>query len=274
MNQISDIDLKKIQFEILCEFKRICDENNLNYSLIGGTLLGAVRHKGFIPWDDDIDVCMPRDDFNKFENIYLNNKNKYNLLSHNLNRKYNILFAKFSDPKTKIIEKVGNRNNVDLGVHIDIFIYDAMGETIDKAIKNYNASAFKRELLIAANWKRFKRSKTHKWYYEPFRFLLFIFSRFVSRKKIINNIEKKYICNSFYSSKYVGNLASDKRSKSIIEKERFNDYIEMDFETEKFKVFKGYEIYLKSMYGDYMKLPPIEKRISHHTFEAYYKGDY
>ena len=271
MKRIDDKELKQIQFSLLREFKNVCNHLHINYSLIGGTLLGAIRHKGFIPWDDDIDVCMPRDDFEVFVDFCLNNKTPFELYCNRLNKNYCYMFAKISDPSTKIIEHVSNRFSTDIGVHIDVFVYDAMGDTLTSAVKKYNSSRFYRELLVAANWKKYSRSKTHSFIYEPIRLIFFILSRFVNCSKLISKIEKKYVFNSFYSTNYVGNLCSDKRAKSIIERKYFENYVEIEFEGEMFKVFSGYELYLKSMYGDYMTLPPENKRISHHSFDAFRK---
>ena len=273
MRKISDSDLKIIQFNILRNFKAVCDLINVNYSLIGGTLLGAVRHKGFIPWDDDIDVCMTRDDYRIFEDYCLSNKTDFVFLSNETEPNYGYLFAKLFDPNTIQNEFVGNRKQIEIGVHIDLFIYDAMADTYKDSIKTYNKSKILRELLIAANWKKYSKSKTHKWYYEPARLMLFVFSRFISYRKTIRIIEKMYINNSFSSKKYVANLSSDKRTKSIIESSCFEKYIELVFEGEKFKVFDRYEVYLNNMYGDYMTPPPENKRITHHSFEAFYKDN-
>lgn len=264
-------ELKQIELEILKDFKNICEKENIMYSLLAGTIIGAVRHKGFIPWDDDIDICMPRDEYTKFVKYCKNNETPFLLINNETDKNYGYMFAVLSNPKTKIVEHVGNRYDIDMGVHIDIFIYDAMGNTYEEAVKNYNKSRFSRELLVAANWKKYSKSKTHSIIYEPIRLCFFLLSRFVNFSKQIRKIEKKYTSKSFYDSEFVGNLCSDMRARSIIEQSAFDSYVELEFEKETFKVFKGYETYLKNVYGDYMQLPPVEKRVTHHTFDAYWK---
>ena len=264
-------ELKQIEFDLLVQFRNICDANGFRYSLLAGTLLGAVRHKGFIPWDDDIDVMMPREDYIKFEKYCAENETSFVLLSNKLENRYGYMFSKIYNPDTIIEELVGNRKKLKSGVFIDIFIYDGFGNTKDEAVENFNRSRFYRELLVAANWKTYKKSKTHAWYYEPARFSLFLLSRFVTYEKIIKKIENMYKGYSFDDSKYVGNLCSDKRSKSIIERSCFDSFVELEFEGETFKALAGYKKYLCDMYGDYMKLPPEAHRVTHHTFDAYRK---
>lgn len=263
-------ELKQIELSLLIRFREVCEQNGFNYSLMGGTLLGAVRHKGFIPWDDDIDIIMPRPDYERFAKYCAENETPFRHISYKTDKEYGYLFAKICDLDTVLIEKYGN-NKTDMGVYMDIFIYDGMGDSYDEAKKNFEKSRFSRELLVAANWTKFFRSRTRAWYYEPFRFAFFVLSRFVSKQALMRSIDKKYEGFDFYKSKYVGNLCSDKRARSIMERELMDSYTELEFEGELFKVFVGYETYLKNMFGDYMQLPPEDKRVAHHTFDAYYR---
>ena len=264
-------EIKAIELELLKKFRDVCQGNGFNYSLMGGTLLGAVRHGGFIPWDDDIDIIMPRPDYERFVAYCKANETPFKLLSVQTDKGYAYLFGKVMDPDTELIEKVSNRNKVDLGVYIDIFIYDGMGNTEQEAKKNFNKSRFLRELLVAANWKCLFRSKTKAWYYEPIRFAFYIMSRFVRHTTLIKAIEKKYRDFDFYENEYVGNLCSDKRDRSIIKRSEIDTYVTLTFEGEEFSVFSGYKTYLTNMFGDYMQLPPEDKRVTHHMFSAYRK---
>ena len=265
--------LKQVELDLLKKFRDVCQTNGFNYSLMGGTLLGAVRHGGFIPWDDDIDVIMPRPDYERFVEYCKTHETSFNLMSTETNDGYAYLFGKVMDPNTELYENVGNRNNVNMGVYIDIFIYDGMGNTLQEAKKNFRKSSFQRELLVAYNWKKFSRSKTKAWYYEPIRLAMFLLSRIASHKRIIKSVQKKYKDFDFYSCEYVGNLCSDKRERSIIKRAEIDTYTTLTFEGEEFSVFSGYKTYLTNMFGDYMKLPPENKRITHHTFTAYSKND-
>ena len=192
MREITFEEIKEVEFKVLKEFKKVCDENSINYSLSGGTLLGAVRHKGFIPWDDDIDVLMTRPEYEKFKEYCLKNKTDFELICNELYPQYGYLFPKLADPGTIIIEQNTDRLNLKSGVGIDIFIYDGMGNTRKEAVRMYNSSMFERELLVAANWKHYFRSKTHSWKYEPFRLALYTASRPVSFTRLIQRIESRY----------------------------------------------------------------------------------
>lgn len=269
---IKEIDIKKIkeiQLNILAELHQVCVDNDLQYSLAGGTLLGAVRHKGYIPWDDDIDVIMTRKNYEMLIDFYKNNNTKYKLIAHEVDNSYGYLAAKIIDKET-ILEEI-NCNNNHLGVYIDIFPIDYLGDTYKQAVKNLNSTRFLRELLVARNWKNFFRSRTKPLYYEPIRFTFYILSRFTSVKALINKINKKNKKFSRKSSKFAGCICGVYRKKEIMDSTTFNNYELLEFENKKFSCITMYDNYLKSLYGEYMKLPPKEKQVSHHSFKAYYK---
>ena len=264
-------ELKQIELKILKHIHEVCTQQGFRYFLVGGTLLGAVRHKGFIPWDDDIDIGMPREDFNKFIDYCASNELPFKIVSNKYNENYGYLFAKAMDPTTTIIEESGNRYNIDLGVYVDIFPVDGLGDTLDEAISNLNKTRFDRELLVAANWKRFVRSKTRPIYQEPIRIAFFLMSRFSSFSKLVAKIESKYDVKGFDKYKYVGSVCGAYRNREIMHIDIVSEYVELPFEDSFFRCPKEYDRYLTNIYGDYMQLPPEEKRITHHSFDAYYK---
>lgn len=271
MQKIELAELKKIELDILCEIHRICQEQNIRYSLAAGTLLGAVRHGGFIPWDDDIDIFMPRPDYDRFIEFCKSNPIGFNIICSETNEKYKYLFAKAMARNTIIIEDFSNPDNIEMGIYVDIFPIDGLADTYESAKKEFNKTSFKRELLVAKNWKKFTRSKTRSWKYEPIRFAFFLLSRFISAKKIIKSLNDRFRKNPFEKMEYSACISSSYRQKDIMATSIFSEYIDIEFEGKTFKAFKNYHAYLSNIYGNYMELPPEEKRVSHHSFEAYYK---
>ncbi len=179
-------EMKGIELNILKQIHELCISQGFRYFLIGGTLLGAVRHKGFIPWDDDIDIGMPRSDYERFIEYCSSNEVPFKLVCNKTDPNYGYLFAKAVDRNTVLIEENANKDGAELGIYVDIFPIDGLGNTFDEAINSLNKTRFNRELLVAANWKKFFRSKTRPIYQEPIRLAFFLMSRMCSFKKLIN----------------------------------------------------------------------------------------
>ena len=270
MEKLSLDEIKKIELSVLKDFHEICIKNNYNYSLAGGSLLGAVRHKGFIPWDDDIDVMMPRSDYEKFLNYCNQNQVPFGIVNSRVDNEYGDLTSKIYALNT-VIEDELIYTSKEIGLHIDIFPIDNLGSTYEDAKKHYFKTAFLREKLNASNWKKFTRSKTHGLAYEPFRLFFYLISRFSKKEKIVKKIEDYYINLEINHVEYAGAVGGCYRVKEILPVKVFNEYQDILFENNYFKAIKNYDAYLKSLYGDYMKLPPVEKQAGHHTFSAYYK---
>jgi len=265
-------DLKIIELDILKYFKNICISNNLKYFLAYGTLLGAVRHSGFIPWDDDIDVMMPRNDYYRLCKILSKNNAKadyYELLSMHNNDIYFAPIAKLIDTRTILIQDYGQIEKPILGVYIDIFILDGFPDNkkesiniIDRANKNRfywglsvrKFSAKSKNLIIAI---------IKSLYSIPFRIIGY---RYFLRK--IDNIAKTY---DYEISNYVGVICFGEGYKEIIEKKYIEPGIEILFEGEKYSAPSNIDKYLKNIYGDYLKIPPENERIPKHRNYIYWK---
>ncbi len=271
MQTIGSEELKKIQIELLDAFDAICRKENLRYSLGGGTLLGAVRHQGYIPWDDDIDVMMPRPDYDKFISICLGQDVPFGLLSFETNKNYVDLSAKIYRRGTVIEDNAEYLQTAKCGVNIDIFPIEGLANDYKSAKKVFRKTSFKRNLLIAAQWKKFSRSKTRPWYVEPFRFAFYAASKMIDKSKTFEAVQRVYKNIDFDKVGYVAAVGGTYREKEILPKELYVDYVDLFFEGKPYKAIGGYDRYLSSIYGNYMQLPPEEKRVSHHTFHAYYE---
>ena len=267
MEKLNLDDIKKIQLSILIDINNFCKKNRINYSITGGTLIGAIRHKGFIPWDDDIDIAMTRDNYDRFCKEYRGQK--YQLITNKINN-YGYMFAKVCDPSTAVVEKHAKRVE-ELGVYVDIFPIDYLDNDYKHSLNKVKSINFLKYLLVAWNWKHFYLNKNKKWFRQIPRFFFFLLSRFVSKDSLVKRINKKlkknHLENGDYSACYFGSYGSKEINKSYI----FSEYIEVEFEGYHVMCFKHYDSFLTNIYGDYMALPPVEKRITHHTYDAYYR---
>ena len=268
MTELTNEEVRKILLDVIIEIDSICRENDIRYSLAGGTLLGAVRHKGFIPWDDDIDIFMPRPDYERFIDYCEVNQVGFYLLS-NRSKDFGYCFAKACSNSTVIVEELVTYTDYSIGVYVDIFPIDGLGIEYKAALKRIKTVRFKHELLVASNWTRFFKSKTRSWIYEPIRLAFYCLSRIVNKNKLAISLDKKFKRIDFDLSGYAGAIMGSYGIKEIMPTEIYSKYMDIEFEGVKFKAIEDYDKYLSNLYGDYMKLPPIDKRISHHTFKAY-----
>lgn len=259
-------DLQKCQFEILKEFIRVCEENNLQYYLIGGTCLGAVRHQGFIPWDDDIDVALPRDDYEKFIKLQSQFPSYYFLQNYKTDPRFVYNYTKIRDSRTTYIENFFRTVNQNHGVWIDVFPLDGMSYKIKPACK------FKGQVYrIWRNvWLMYPRCLLRKVRVKTFfkdilcNFVAILFwpsNIFHWRNKYIDSKIKKI---PYKEAALVGNILGTNPKKEAMDPNIFLEGSTLKFEGMDVKVPKDYDKYLSNLYGDYMKLPPIEKQVGHH----------
>lgn len=253
-------DIKEVQNAILKvakEIHHICDEHNIKYFMLGGTFLGAIRHKGFIPWDDDIDLGMTYDQYQKFINVIKNLNHPWLVfdIPEYRNKDYNNLFIKAYDKNTTFIEH--DKPQDIKGVFVDII-------PIINAYNNKNKCKF--EIQKAFIIRRLLLSKRYNIYtHKPFLNLIArCVSSVIPRKLLflINEKQYKKLHKLTHGKFYV---ALDGDVKNIYKSSFFEeDFILYPFENTAFYGIKNYDAFLTDVFANYMKLPPLEKRISHH----------
>lgn len=259
MDQKTLSKLHEIETNILKEIVRICEENNLTYMLIGGTLLGAIRHKGFIPWDDDLDIAMPRKSYDKFLEICKRDLNsQYSLDYHTNNKYYWLPFAKIRRKGTVYEEAfLRNNDNIPKGVWVDIFPLDSVMK--EKSILQTLQAKLVFSLSILIRYKlgyARPQKKTTK--------IMFNLFKFMSINKLFSIQEKIMTVWNREEAEYFVNLGSKYGyKKQTILKEKYLPTVKVEFEGNFFNAPKDWEFILKRIYGDYMKLPPKEERVTH-----------
>lgn len=263
--EISISELKRIELSILKKVTKFCDDNHLIYFLLAGTALGAVRHKGFIPWDDDIDIGLPRKDYERFIETY--NDEAYEVLEYSKDRNYPYAFAKVIDNGTVLIEPTNN--TYPLGVYIDVFPIDGLqGDDRQRETQSRRAIRYSRMLIYKSVTTKYETDYIHRLYHIILRMALLPFSRRWIIEKQIKNA-KRY---SYENCDYIGVLVVRYYTTGgNVKKEYFGEGCFGEFEGEMFRLPSDCSSYLKWKYGDYMKIPPVEQRKTHHYFTVYYK---
>lgn len=262
MKYIHQEELKKIQLNILDVVSAFCEDQGLSYFLGYGTLIGAIRHHGYIPWDDDIDIVMPRQDYDKFVQSF-NDKNQIVcVVEHSLNRKYEIPFAKAYDSRTMMRETMYKETNT-FGVYIDIFPLDGWGgrEQLSKIKRLYQFLNAKKAVIDSQ--RSFKKNCIIA--------LGKIALTAVSTSLILDKMDKTARSCNYETADKVKSFFSVYGEKEVCDKNLLKETILVDFEGKKYRVPANYDIYLRGIYGDYMKLPPEDKRQSTHVFQAWWK---
>lgn len=258
--QIDINKLHSLELKIAKEVKRVCDKNNIDYFLIAGTLLGAIRHKGFIPWDDDMDIGMLRKDYDKFIEVCKTDlSEEFFLQTWDSDPNYPFSYGKVRLNKTHISETFAIGADIHDGIFIDVFPFDNV-PLKEKQIASQRKKSFiyKRILWIKKGFgKSIKNSS-------PLKYMCFnLFSKLLRYNKMKERYKKLLIKFNNIESDLVVTDGSYDYSKETIKKTYFLEKTEVNFENDKFTTFKDYENYLSYFYGDYMKLPPIEKRKTH-----------
>ena len=266
-------ELQQKQLDLLKEFIRVCEKHNLTYFLVGGSCLGAARHQGFIPWDDDIDVGMPREDFDKYIELQKEYEGtKYFIQTWKSDPHYIYNYAKLRDSDTTYIENFFVKHQINHGVWIDIFPIDGFDLKAGKPAKKYAHKVryvWFESLMSYFPQMRRKFSKG-TWFTDLFinlfAILTYPFDICHWRRKHTDKYLKKI---SFKDAKVVGNMCGINKKKEAMPKAIYSETTKLKFEKIEVCVPKDYEQYLTLLYGNWRKLPPEEKQVGHHINKGF-----
>lgn len=259
--EFDHVQLQMAQLSILKEIDKVCQKKGLSYYLAYGTAIGAVRHKGFIPWDDDIDIYMTLNDLNKLEHCQSLFPSNLFIQTRKTDPEYGLMITRIRDSNTTLIENEEYDRDINHGVFVDIYpLYNSPVDS--KELKRlYLRSLIGRLFLYG------KPPKNHG------KFLRFVGKTLLT---IMPNLVKRRVVNSTFKllkkQKDTGYLTplskDDGKSIPVYPKEYFDSMVWVDFEDMKAPIPSGNHEVLKAVYGDYMKLPPMKKRVIHHDYRV------
>ncbi len=258
--RLSEQEVRHVELGILDYINSICKEHKIEYFLDYGTLLGAIRHKGFIPWDDDIDICMKREDYERFVSIIAKEENpNYKLLSMDTAPSYYYEFGKVVDTRT-ILNETETIELPGMGVWVDVFPKDNLP-------RHHGFLKWVVTVLVVcrvfAVYKKFPSKHSALFY--P----VWVISRLIGYKPFLRLSRRLSMVAKKKTTPYIGDLRDLTAKQYAWDKEMFSESVLVSFEGKEYPAPKNWDGYLKGLYGDYMKLPPEDKRIPH-SFEAYW----
>lgn len=264
---VSDKEYKERLLLIMDSIDAFCREKGIQYYILGGTMLGAVRHHGIIPWDDDIDIGMKRPDYDIFCREYKDNKHEnYRVVSLSNTSKYYLPTAKVIDTEISVFEFLNQA--IEIGAYVDIFPLDYVEKNTNGKTEFFEHGRFIKKI---ESLKRMKVMKGRKLWKNVLIVLGHIIYPF-SVNSIVSKYEKQALKHSSKTkTEWLANLHGAWKEKEIIDSRLFDTVREYEFNGRKLYGVRDYNTYLKQLYGDYMQLPPIEKRVTHHSFKAVWK---
>ncbi len=262
--EISDAELKRLQqteMEMLVEFDRICRKHHIRYSLDGGTLLGAVRHKGFIPWDDDIDVIMLREEYFKFRKCCKKelDRERFFFQDYRTDPGYRWGYAKLRRNHTEFIRQGQEKLKQHPGVFMDIFVVDNVPDGYVSRRVHHFFCFLIRKILYSEVGKENETNVLRRGIYQ-------LLSR-IPKDRVFRERNRLAAWSNQRRTELISHytLEYPPHCRYGLPRKCFDEMVELDFEGKKFYGFKDYDLYLSTYYGDYMTLPPKEKQVPHLT---------
>lgn len=262
MTQLTLEEIKATELNILLEFQKFCKANNLTFYLSGGTLLGAIRHHGFIPWDDDIDVCMPRPDYNQMQKLLNTNGQLPPYLDFICYEN-----GKLSYPITKIVDTHTRCDNEfstagdSQGLWIDIFPIDGLPSSIKDTAKLYKKTGHLREILALSVAKKGEGKTAAR---KLLKYIAIPVAKMIGSKRCADRIIQIATSRPYNNSDYVGCVVWGLNEMGErMKRTEFEISTDVSFEGHIFQTMSCWDSYLTNSYGDYMTLPPESQRKTH-----------
>lgn len=273
-SSISLKETQRLELGILDYLDKACSKYNIEYFLAYGSLIGAIRHKGFIPWDDDIDIMMFRSEFYKLVDALKKEKHPYyKLISYETNSKFTAPLPKIIDARTELVQNYDYREKVSLGVYIDIFILDGAGNSWDEVKKNYERGVKLYRKWRIADFRIFPPNRNKL--YGILRWIKHmpnnIFGISYHLKKIKKFGEERPVATSSYVATF--SSGSEDIKRNVWRKDDFLPSVKVDFEDLHLNAPQNFNSLLTCEYGDYMKLPPRDNRMPHHDYTLKWRND-
>ena len=266
MREMTVKDIQMVSLDIMKDIHDFCVENSIKYSLQGGTLLGAIRHHGFIPWDDDIDIVMPRLDYERFCKTYKSKKG-YQLVSRHNNESY-VIFARICEMEKTLVKCEVPWTNISTGVFVDIFPLDGAEDDYEMAAARMTQikELFQKSLRVRGRFLKWADVHGVK------EKMKLIAKRIVyQHSKVFEEYEKRCLEIPYGSTNHYCNIAYlEYGMKEYHRTAVLEECVLHQFEDSQFYIMKGYDEALHEKFGDYMKLPPVEQRVTKHSVYKHY----
>ena len=275
LNEPQLIQLRKVYVEMLCDIEKICEHENVGYALSGGSLLGAIRHKGFIPWDDDVDIDVPRKDYVKLITALKNEySEKYYFQIPGITEDYGTMITRIRKKET-VYRNQGEEGLAECGVFIDIVVVENTFDNIVLRKIHEILCTVALGMTSCRNFYKNRKSflelaKSYKEVSTIFRLKIFLGTliSWLPLKYIAGFTDKVFALCKDSNSKYITIPGGIKKFKgeTFLRKD-YCEYIKADFEGRQFNIPAGYDKILKQLYGNYMEIPPEDKREKHVVLE-------
>ena len=264
--EVTDIsEIQQMELGIMEYIHEVCQKIGVKYFLAYGSLIGAVRHQGFIPWDDDMDICMLRDDYEKLQDYLIAHPDeRYEVMSYKNNINYVYPFMKVQDNRTYLLEE-DVRIDSNMGIYVDIFPVD--GYEDDQAFKDKMTKIIKKRQLSCYTFKGITNTKSVV--NSMIRYISVIIFYFTNTNKYVSQIDELAKSRKVENYEQVDYLIYKDMNKPVWKREWLEDVETGNFEGKEFMIPKHYHEILTSDYGNYMQLPPVEQQVSHHDFKLW-----